>query len=93
MQKELERALLACNVQLWDMVTDKATCNYDELRGKLALWEEANNLGALAGREWAYEGCKPRIIIEKFLEDTSGGGNLSDYKLMFFNGKFRSLYG
>lgn len=74
------------------VVTDKSTCNLDELRSKLALWEGANNLGALAGREWAYQDCKPRIIIENYLEDKIGGGNLSDYKLMFFNGKFRSLW-
>lgn len=74
------------------VVTDKNACNFDELRHKLGLWKGANNLGALAGREWAYQGCKPRIIIEKYLEDQTGGGNLSDYKLMFFNGKFRSLW-
>jgi hypothetical protein len=66
------------------VTADKSTCNYDELRGKLALWEGTNNLGALAGREWAYEGCRPRIIIEKFLEDRVGEGNLSDYKFFCF---------
>lgn len=55
------------------VVTDKSTCDFDVLRKKLALWEGANNLGALAGREWAYKECKPRIIIEKYLEDKVGG--------------------
>ncbi len=74
------------------VVTDKSTCNLDELRSKLALWEGANNLGALAGREWAYEDCKPRIIIEKYLEDKIGGDNLKDYKFFCFNGEPRYLY-
>ena len=56
------------------VVTDKEQCDFNELRRKLALWEGANNLGALSGREWAYTGCKNRIIIEKYLEDTGMGG-------------------
>lgn len=74
------------------VVTDKSSCDMEGIRRKLALWEGANNLGALAGREWAYQDCKPRIIIEKYLEDQTGGGNLSDYKLLLFNGKFRFLW-
>lgn len=74
------------------VVTDKSTCDIDVLRKKLALWEGANNLGALAGREWAYKGCKPRIIIEKYLEDKVGGGKLMDYKIFCFNGTPKFLY-
>ena len=37
------------------------------------------------GREWNYEKIKPRIIIEKYLEDSSGG--LTDYKISCFSGK------
>ena len=55
------------------VVKDKSKTDQEELRKKLALWEGANNLGALAGREWAYQGCKPRIIVEKYLEDQVGG--------------------
>ncbi len=57
------------------VVLDKNNCNFEELKAKLSKWEGANNLGALAGREWAYQGCKPRIIIEKYLEDQVGGAN------------------
>ena len=37
------------------------------------------------GREWNYSGIKPRIIIEKYLEDSSGG--LADYKISCFGGR------
>ena len=37
------------------------------------------------GREWNYEKQKPRIIVEKYLEDDSG--ELRDYKIFCFNGK------
>jgi hypothetical protein len=55
------------------VVKDKSKTDQEELRKKLALWEGANNLGALAGREWAYQECKPRIIVERYLEDQMGG--------------------
>ena len=46
------------------------------------------------GREWAYTQMKSsRIIVEELLEDnTTGDGSIDDYKLMCFNGKFRSLW-
>lgn len=75
------------------IVKDKKAENPDELRETLSLWNGENHLGALAGREWAYAQCQPRIIIERLLADNSRvGSDLSDYKLMFFNGKFRSLW-
>lgn len=37
-----------------------------------------------AGREWPYKNVKPRIIAEKYMEDSSG--ELKDYKLWCFNG-------
>lgn len=39
-----------------------------------------------AGREWPYKNVKPRIICEKYLEDTSDLG-LKDYKFHCFSGK------
>lgn len=56
------------------IVKNKNTEDLDILRQKLSLWSSANNLGALAGREWAYARCKPRIIIEKLLSDNSQVG-------------------
>ena len=37
------------------------------------------------GREWNYQSQKPRIIIEKYLEDDSG--ELRDYKIICMNGE------
>lgn len=81
------------------VVTDKCTCDYKELKKKLAQWVGRNNLGALAGREWAYQGCKPRIIVEKFLENHKIDDDnknektaLTDYKFFCFNGKPKRIY-
>lgn len=38
-----------------------------------------------SAREWVYKDLKRRIIIEKYIEDESGG--LIDYKFFCFNGK------
>lgn len=72
------------------VAADKAVCNFDGLRAKLALWEGANNLGALAGREWAYKECTPRIVVEKYLE--GGERSLVDYKFFCFNGVPKYIY-
>lgn len=42
----------------------------------------------LAGREWPYKDVRPRIIVEKYMED-SITGDLKDYKFYTFNGKVK----
>lgn len=42
-------------------------------------------------REWPYKNVKPRIIVEKYMED-SRDGELRDYKLFCFNGKFHMMF-
>lgn len=43
------------------------------------------------GREWVYKDIKPRIIVEKYMED-SNSKELIDYKFYCFNGKPEFLY-
>lgn len=42
------------------------------------------------GREWAYKNVKPRIIIEKYMEDESLS-ELKDYKVFNFNGQSKLI--
>lgn len=42
-------------------------------------------------REWVYKDIKPRIIIDKFLDDHSGR-ELKDYKFWCFNGEPKIMY-
>lgn len=39
------------------------------------------------GREWPYKNVKPRIIIEKYMNDDDLNSQLNDYKFMCFNGR------
>ena len=40
----------------------------------------------LPGREWPYKDVPRKIIAEKYMVDTDGGDELSDYKVLCFNG-------
>lgn len=44
----------------------------------------------LRTREWSYRDVKPRIIVEKYMEDESGW-QLKDYKIFCFNGEPRFI--
>ncbi len=75
------------------VVKDKSKCDVSKIIETCRGWLSGEDSNLNPGREWAYSGIsKTKIIIEKYLEDSKESGSLSDYKLMFFNGKFRSLW-
>lgn len=41
------------------------------------------------GREWPYKFVQPRIIAEKYLQDTENIGGLKDYKFFCFDGRVK----
>ena len=61
------------------IVYDKETFNLAETRKKISKCLKKNFF--YFGREWPYKNVKPKIIIEKYMEN-----NLNDYKLFSFNG-------
>lgn len=68
---------------------DKSKINTEEFLQTLDKWQK-NNPKKNYGREWAYEGIKNRIIIEKLLESDKNG--LADYKFFCFNGEIKYIY-
>lgn len=62
--------------------TDKNRLKRNEVISKCNKWLKATFLEAYG--EWFYGIEKPRVIVEKFLED--GTGRLRDYKVYCFNG-------
>ena len=76
------------------LVKDKRTADYDDIMKKLTFWTGTIIKKYSSGREWAYTGIKQsRIIIEELLEDDRNeDGSIEDYKMMCFNGKFKSLW-
>lgn len=67
------------------IVTDKSKLNIRKAKWKLFKWTHKDQYRR-SGKEWAYKGVKPRIMIEEFMEE-SGRDSLSDYKFYCFNGK------
>lgn len=68
----------------WNLIVkDKAKINWFIWKKIMRSWLKQNLY--YYGREWNYEKQKPRIIIEKYLEDDSG--ELRDYKIFCFNGE------
>ena len=62
---------------------DKASFNKKEAYNKLESSLKRNYFWV--GREWPYKNVRPRIIAEKYMEDSSGEG-LRDYKVFCFSG-------
>lgn len=65
------------------IVKDKNKLDLEKARKKINKSLKTNYF--YKGREWPYKNVKPRIIIEKYMEDESG--ELIDYKVYAFNGK------
>lgn len=70
------------------IVTDKRKLDKHETSIKLKKWLNAKFLPCYG--EWFYGKVKPRIIIEKYLED-GHGTDLFDYKVFCFNGKAKLI--
>ena len=71
--------------------TDKNKLDIDETVNKLNHWLKLNPKKSF-GREWAYEGTKNKIVIEKLLEGNDDGlSGVNDYKFFCYNGKVKYI--
>lgn len=70
------------------IVKDKSRLNIPLARKKIKSCMSRNFY--YIGREWPYKDIKPRIIAEKYMED-SADGELRDYKFFCFDGKPKLL--
>lgn len=68
---------------------DKAKINIEEAREKINKCLKRRFF--YFGREWPYKNVKPRIIVEKYMED-SETGELRDYKFFCFDGTPRAMF-
>lgn len=68
------------------IVKNKNKIDYDEIKRKIENKLKVNYY--YSGREWPYKNVKPRIIIEKYMEDNKTN-ELRDYKFFCFNGEVK----
>lgn len=68
---------------------DKSKFNINEAKRKINNSLKRNYF--YSGREWPYKQVRPRIIAEEYIKE-DGKEELTDYKLMSFNGKVRITF-
>ena len=68
---------------------DKSKLNMEEAKQKIDKSLKTNYYKH--GREWPYKNVKPRVIAEKYMED-SQTGELRDYKFFAFNGDVKAVF-
>ena len=80
--------LKATHASGWNLIVkDKKNINWFVWKKHMKYWLTHDI--AWNGREWHYGEMKPRIVAERYLEDSSGG--LMDYKFYCFNGNAKFL--
>ena len=67
------------------IVKDKTQLDIEEAKNKLRDWMHPTSNHYYYSYEWCYKNIKPKIICEKYIEQSDG--NLLDYKIFCFNGK------
>lgn len=79
--------VLKCNHDQGSVVIckDKAHFDIDAAKQKLARKLKRNHYWSI--REWPYKNVKPCIICEQYMQDDGGKEELSDYKVLCFNGE------
>ena len=80
--------VIKCTHDSGSIVICKSKSQFDFERAKKSLNQSLNANMYYNAREWPYKKVKPRIIAEKYMED-SQTKELRDYKFFCFNGKVR----
>ena len=80
--------VMKCTHDSGGIVICKDKNNLDIKKAKKKIYKSLKYNYFYFGREWPYKNVKPRIIIEKYMEDESKK-ELKDYKFFCFNGKVK----
>lgn len=86
-----DQFVLKCTHDCGGLVICRDKTKLDMKAAKAKLEESLKRNYYWQGREWPYKNVPPRIIAEKYLED-SGNHGLTDYKFYCFNGVPQFLY-
>ncbi len=81
-----DQFVIKCTHNSGGLVICKKKDSFDTAKAKRIINKSMKRDFFLTSREWPYSGVKPRIIIEKYMEDDKYG-ELRDYKFFCFDGK------
>lgn len=86
-----DRFVLKCTHDSGGIVIckDKSKLNIEETRKKINKCLKRNFFKLT--REWPYKNVNPRIIAEKYMEDSLQGNGLADYKVLCFGGEAKLI--
>lgn len=86
-----DQFVLKCNHDSGGVVICKDKNTLDIEAAKHKLKKSLRQNAFWYGREWPYRNVDKCIIAEQYMEDTSGKGALTDYKLHFFSGECKAI--
>ncbi len=86
-----EQFVLKCTHDSGGLVICRDKATLDRVAAKRKIEKSLKNKFYYKFREWAYKDVKPRIIAERYMEDTNSF-TLRDYKFFCFHGKAEFLY-
>lgn len=83
--------VMKCTHDSGGLVICKDKNSFDKKRAKKKINACLKRKYYYIHREWPYKNVKPRIIIEKYMKDNNTE-ELTDYKVMCFNGKAKMIF-
>ena len=86
-----DQFVIKCTHDSGGVIICKNKSNLNILEAKKKMNDSLKKNYFYGGREWPYKNVKPRIIIEQFIEDTSGE-EIKDYKWFCFNGEPKIMF-
>ena len=85
------RFVIKCTHDSGGLVICQDKTKFDKVAAKRKINKAMKRNYYYNSREWPYKNVKPRIIVEKYMEDKSVG-EIVDYKVMCFNGKAKMIF-
>ncbi len=86
-----EKFVIKCTHDSGGIVICKNKVEFDKNAAKKKINKALKRNYYYSSREWPYKNVKPRIMIEKYMEDKNSD-ELTDYKVMCFNGKAKMIF-
>ena len=83
--------VIKCTHDSGGLVICKDKTRFDKKTAKKKISKNLKRNYFYSGREWPYKNVKPRIVVEKYMEDKNSN-TMRDYKFFCFNGRPEIMY-
>lgn len=87
-----DQFVIKCTHDSGGLVVVKDKNKLDKAAAKKKINKSLRRNYYYSGREWPYKNVKPRIIVEKYMQDIKNKDELTDYKVMCFGGKPKMIF-